>query len=251
MKAVILAAGMGTRLRPMTEKLPKGLVKIEGKSLLEYSLEALKANGINNIMIVTGFYGESIKKELDNKHKDMIIEYVENKEYATTGSMYSFSKLKNILNEDILLLESDLIYDKNAIKTILESKEKDVILIAKLLNSGDDVYICADEENKLTCLGKKITEEEKKHAKGALVGISKLSKEFLTELFKEADQNYSDGEKDYHYEECIFETSKIRTPVYVELCKDLNWIEVDNESDLKRAKKEIYPKIRGNKNETR
>ena len=64
MKAVILAAGMGIRLRPMTETLPKGLVEINNKTLLERSLDALNENNITEAIIVTGFYGDSIKARI-------------------------------------------------------------------------------------------------------------------------------------------------------------------------------------------
>ena len=64
MKAVILAAGMGIRLRPLTEKLPKGLIKIGEKSLLEHSLDILSENGLKNVIIVIGFLGELIKQKL-------------------------------------------------------------------------------------------------------------------------------------------------------------------------------------------
>jgi choline kinase len=249
MKAVILAAGMGTRLRPMTKKMPKCLIEIDGKSLIEYSLKALKFNGIKEVFIIVGFYGELIKQRLGNDYDGINIMYIENKEYTNTGSMYSFSKLKNAANDDILLLESDLIYDKKAIKEILASKQKDVILIADLLNSGDDVYVCSDKDNMIINLGKKISEEDKKNAAGALVGISKLSKEFILKLFKKAEEDYKKDKKNKHYEEVIFELTKLGYKIYVKLCKDLNWIEIDNEYDLKRAKQDVYIKLKDNQNE--
>ncbi|MCH8003682.1 MAG: phosphocholine cytidylyltransferase family protein [Nanoarchaeota archaeon] len=248
MKAVILAAGMGIRLRPMTEHYPKGLIEIDGRTLLECSLDALKEIGINDVIIVTGFYSSSIKKKFDGEYNGTKLKYIENDMYSTTGSMYSFSKAKKLINEDILLLESDLLYDKNALKTLLNSEFRDVILVAELLNSGDDVYICTNERNEITNLGKKIPEEDKKQVLGALVGISKYSKRFLPKLFKKAEQEFANNELNYHYEETVFATSKLGNPIYAELCKGLNWIEIDNENDLKRAKEDIYFKIKGSNN---
>ncbi len=95
MKAVIVAAGMGTRLRPMTETLPKGLIEIGGKTLLEHSLKALKDNGIKEIIIVIGFLGDMIKQKLSNEFDGVKITYVENKNIIY--SFESVNELKSIL----------------------------------------------------------------------------------------------------------------------------------------------------------
>lgn len=247
MKAIILAAGMGTRLKPLTDKIPKALIEIAGKTLLERSLDSLNENGIKKVIIVIGFYGEVIKKRFGNKYKNIKITYIENKEYEKTGSMYSFSQTKGLIDEDVILLESDLLYDPSAIKTVLDSNFKDLILVANILNSNDDVYICTNDKQEITNLGKDIPDEDKKQATGALVGISKFSKEFLEKLFERAEQHYKENKLNYHYEKSILETSKLGHPINVEIQRELCWIEIDNENDLKRAKEEIYPKI---KNET-
>ena len=100
-------------------------------------------------------------------------------------------------------------------------------MVADLLNSGDDVYVCSNQENLLTNLGKNIPEEDKQNATGALVGISKYSKEFLPTLFAKAEQDYALGKNKYHYEECVFATSQLGHSVHAELCENLNWIEIE------------------------
>lgn len=247
MKAVILAAGMGKRLRPMTETLPKGLIEIEGKSLLEYSFTALEENDIKEVIIVVGFFAEAIKEKFGERYKGVKIIYVLNQEYSKTGSMYSFSKGKDAIgNNNIILLESDLLYDPKAIKMVLSSKFTDLILVSDLSDSGDEVYIYVDDNQRIIELGKNIVDKNKKKAIGELVGISRYSKAFLSKLFKKAKENYEKGELNYHYEECVFAASQLGSPVYAVLCKDLAWIEIDNENDLRRAKEQIYPKIKSN-----
>mgnify|MGYP001598219661 CR=1 FL=1 len=244
MQAVILAAGAGQRLKPVTNALPKGLIEIEGKTLLEYSLDALDEGGLKDIIIVTGFFGEAIKQKFGNKYAGLKITYVLNEEYYKSGSMYSFSKARDIINNDILLLESDLLYDSKAIGVLLNSGFKDCVLAGKLSGSGDEVYICVDENQRITELGKDITYENKKKAIGELVGISKFSKEFLAELFKNAEGDYKKGEANRHYEECILATAKSGNPVYGLLIGGLVWTEIDNEKDLLKAKSQVYPKIK-------
>tara|TARA_Y100000310_G_C20686455_1_gene819329 strand:+ start:997 stop:1722 length:726 start_codon:yes stop_codon:yes gene_type:complete len=240
MIVVIPAAGQGIRLRPLTHTIPKGLIVIEGKTLLERSLDNLSNYGINKAIIILGHLGEMIKDKLGNNYNGIEITYVENEKYAGTGSMYSLSKAKSLIDDDIIVVESDLLYADKAIKILLNSKFKDVLLVSDFLIRGDDVYVCADGKSRITNVGKHIPEEDKKKAVGALVGISKYSKEFLSKLFEKADQDYSNGELNYHYEETVFATNKLDNPVYIDLCKGLNWIEIDNENDLKRAR-QIFP----------
>lgn len=249
MKAVILAAGMGTRLRPVTEKIPKALIKINEKPLLEYSLDILNEYNIMELIIVTGYHADLIEKKIGDNYKDIKITYVKNEKYSETGSMYSFSQVKKMIDEDVILLESDLLYEPKAVEALLGGKYKDAILVSELLNSGDDVYICTDDKNEIIYLGKEVPQNYKDKIKGALVGISKYSKEFLNILFKKAQSDYEKNECNYHYEETVLEAASTDCPVHALFCPDLNWIEIDNKNDLIKAKEEIYPKIKGEINE--
>jgi choline kinase len=245
MKGVILAAGLGMRLRPVTNFLPKALLEIDGRALIEYSLEALRENGIREVVIVGGYRHQAIRDRLGEICLGVAIAYVMNEEYAKTGSMYSLSQARPLLeNDDILLLESDLLYAPEAVTKVLESKFENVTLAAPMSGSGDEVFIFVDEEQRIIGLGKNVPSGGKNKAIGELVGISKLSREFLPRLFERADEDYEKGEVNYHYEECIFATSRLGNPVYAVLCEGLAWTEIDNENDLRRAQQEIYPKIR-------
>ncbi|HEY0090743.1 MAG TPA: hypothetical protein VGB37_17970, partial [Candidatus Lokiarchaeia archaeon] len=184
--------------------------------------------------------GDYFKKKISNKYKKIKIKYVLNEDFSNTGSMYSLSKTEGFVDDDILLFESDLLYEKKAIQCLLDSKEPNEILVATLSGSGDEVYIVVNENNELINLGKSIT--NKKDTIGELVGISKLSLDFLTELYKLAKVDYDNNNLNYHYEEVIFKLSKTY-PIKCELIRDLNWIEIDNLEDLNRAKNIIYPKI--------
>ena len=92
MIAVILAAGLGIRFRPFTHTIPKGLIEIGGETLLERSLKNLSMHGIQRVVLVIGHLGDMIRRRLNEHCRGMEITYGENQKYATTGSMYSFSK---------------------------------------------------------------------------------------------------------------------------------------------------------------
>ncbi len=246
MKAVILAAGQGTRLRPLTDALPKCLLTVGGQTLLERSLDNLKARAVEQVVIVVGFCGDQIRRQIGPAYRGMHITYVDNDAYARTGSMSSLSCAREVLQDEILLLESDLLYDGWALDRLLEAGHSDAILIAALTGSGDDVFVCADDKCRVTCLGKVLPQTYTGRLAGCLVGISRLSRKFLDGLFAQAEQDYGQGALLYHYEECVLAASRSHTPVYAVFADNLAWTEIDTPGDLQRAKTEVYPRLTRN-----
>ena len=244
MQAVILSAGIGARLSTEKTSLPKGLLEIGGKPLLEYSLEALSQNEIKDVILVVGFQHEKIKNRFGSRYHDLKIEYVFNEKYATSGSMYSFAMAQDLIEDEILLLESDLLYEPKALNILLNAGYKNCILVTALSGSGDEVYICTNQRQEITELGKKIPHKHKKNAIGELAGLSRFEGNFLDLVFKKSQKDIGDGKFNYHYEECVFETSKSTEPVFAVVADDLVWLEIDTEKDLRKAREQIYPKIR-------
>lgn len=233
MIAVILAAGLGVRLRPITYSIPKGLIRVGGKPLLRRSLANISRQGIEEAIIVVGYKGKLIRQELGNTCEGVSINFVENSEYLTTGSMYSLCKAETQISGDILLLESDLFYEQRAVEVTKQRRERDLILVAAARGSGDEVYIRADNEGRLVDLGKAVV--LKGEAIGELVGISKLSSDFLKYMFTQAQSEIvKDGE--ISYEEVISATARhYDYPIFCMYIKDLIWTEVDTTRDLDEA----------------
>ena len=246
MQAVILAAGKGTRLKAKTDALPKAMIEIEGKPLLEYSLDALIEAGLRDVIMVVGFHHESITRRFGNQYRGLKIQYVENDKYADSGSMYSFALVRDIIADEILLMESDLLYESRALSLLLDSHRPNSILVAGLSGSGDEVYICANAKQEITELGKNIPESRKQTAVGELAGISRFRRDFLELVFAKAREDFQNGKMNYHYEECVFRTSQQTIPIHAVPGTDLAWIEIDTAADLQRAQELIFPRI-GNK----
>jgi 2-aminoethylphosphonate-pyruvate transaminase len=232
MIAVILAAGQGVRIRPLTYSVPKGLLRLDDRPLLRYSLANLHRSGIDQAIIVVGYKGELVRRELGNTCEGVKVTYLENSEYQDTGSMYSFLKAETEIETDILLLESDLVYEPRAIDYAMQSPERDLILVAAARGTGDEVYIRAAEDRRLIDLGKQIG---RKKTIGELVGISKLSLDFLRRMFIQARREIQ-RDRGISYEEVISATARHYShPVYCVYVKDLVWTDVDNENDLQEA----------------
>lgn len=242
MKAVILAAGRGVRIRPLSDELPKPLIKIGDKTLIEYYLLKLAKEGIREAVIVIGHLGNKIKEHLGNFYCGISIKYVVNNDYLSTGTMYSFYKSKDMIGDDIVLLEADLLYDEHMLNKVLNSDYKDLIVVSKLTGTGDEVLVASNDKAKITAIGKKI---ERNNIVGEYIGVTKFSKEYVKEFFTFVFDKYlKKGELNGYYEDYFIDFFKSNgNPMHYLLIDNLVWIEIDNEKDLEYAKKEIFPKI--------
>lgn len=149
-KAVILCGGKGKRLAPLTDNIPKVLVKVEGKSLLDYKLEILEGL-VDEIIIVIGYKGDKIKDKIGNKYKNLKITYVIQKEPLGTG--HALECAKEHLKDRFLVMNGDDIYSKDDIKKLIEYER--AILAKKVEEPSSYGVMITDENNYL----KKIIEK--------------------------------------------------------------------------------------------
>ncbi len=235
--AVILAAGLGSRLKDRTTYMPKGFLEIEGKSLIERSVENLLGAGIQRIIIGTGHASE---------HYDIFAERfpqarcVRSSLYATTGSMYTFYNMRELLAEPLLLLESDLLYSPSGLQALLQHPASDVILASGATHSGDEVFIEVDNENRLVNMSKKTSDLARVDAE--LVGITKLSPETCRRMFDYCASVLETIPK-LDYEHAMTAVSDERRPVLVHKIDDYPWCEIDDENHLQRALQHVWPRI--------
>ena len=236
--AVILAAGMGTRLRGVTgNQIPKGFLPVDGTPLIDRSITLLRECGIEKIYIVTGHLSEFYEK-LANENKDIIT--TKNDRFAETGSMASLACLKGIINEDFLLLESDLIYEKKALTEAINFIKDDCILVSGKTNSGDEVYISVKENECLHQASKIKSEVDSVY--GEWVGISKIS----LNLFNDLVEYYNSIDEEIHYEDALVGVGQNKdVPTYK--IEDLIWAEIDDASHLERVNTLILPRIKATK----
>ena len=132
MQAVILAAGMGRRLKELTADNTKCMLDINGRSLIQRALEALEGTSVTRVVIVAGYKGEALKDYVYSLGSPIPIQFIDNPEYATTNNIYSLYLAKDILaSDDTLLLESDLIFDPQMLKDLEDSPFPNLVLAAR------------------------------------------------------------------------------------------------------------------------
>jgi choline kinase len=129
MQAVILAAGQGTRLRPLTDDRPKCLVEVQGKSLLRYQLEALSEVGMRECVIVVGHRAAQVRGAIGPRFAGMTVNYVENELFDSTNNIYSLWLARHEIREDMLLLEADVLFEPDLLTDLIEVPYRDVAVV--------------------------------------------------------------------------------------------------------------------------
>jgi len=234
-----MAGGLGSRFGNRTQAMPKGFIEIDGVAMVERSVQKLIAAGIEEIIIGTGHCSE-FYDELAKKYP--IIKTVRNDNYENTSSMGTLEVCAPLVKGTALLLESDLLYDSIGLFVLDNDERKNVILASGKTNSEDEVYLEADENGVLTAVSK--DKSKIKNVAGELVGISKVSKEFLDKMVAFYDKNRAEKAK-IDYETVFCEIAK-EDPIYVRKIEYYAWTEIDDEAMLDRANKLIYPRIQEN-----
>ncbi len=233
MQAVILAAGLGSRLGALKGEKPKGFLQPKGltESLIGRSIRLLLECGIEEIIIVAGFraeYYENLAIEINAKLNTTKIKVVKNEAYDHTGSAKSLECAKAFLKEETLVLESDLLYEKQMLEIMINHPSANLILASNATKSGDEVFLeCSDEFlPRLLALSK--NKRDLNRIDGELIGICKLSKEtFLGLMFNKVC--------DYEYLLVGLEVLRIDDGI---------WCEIDDREHLKRTEDKIIPRLK-------
>lgn len=231
--AVIMAAGLGSRFGKMTETMPKGFIEVGGVSMITRSIDTLLSCGIERIIIGTGYKKEAYEA-LKKRYSQ--IECVFSPRYAETNSMYTLYNCREVIgNDDFILLESDIIYSKNAITLLQKDIHPDVMLITPVIKFQDQYYVECDAEGVLTRCS---TIKDEVDAKGELVGIHKLSSSFYHDMCMEYAK-IADAKPKLGYEYQLLWMSQHNSPVHVLNAHDVKWYEIDDENDMRYAEENI------------
>lgn len=186
MKAIILAAGIASRLRPLTDNTPKCLLKIGETCLLARAIEGLISNGINELVIVTGYLQEQIKSFVSSHYPDLKVEYIFNEKYASTNNIYSlWLTSEKIYDQDIVLLDSDIIFDPLLLKTILTHPAPTCLALNRHSLSDEEIKVIPDANGRVAEISKTCAISK---AIGESIGIEKMDAAYTRALTRELEQ---------------------------------------------------------------
>lgn len=230
MKALILAAGRGTRLAPLTESLPKALVPVDGKPILLKQLENLYDNDITDITVVAGYRANMVQAAVHDQFRDVNI--IENHDYAETNNMYSALLAREAVEgDDFLLMNADVFMDSAVIESLLTFHGANAIVtdIGFYLEESMKVV---EADGRIIRISKEIPEDE---ALGASIDVYKFSAAAGTAFFDRCAEYVEKGEKKLWSEVAL---NDILSEMSFEACP-LNgrWYEIDDMEDLTAAER--------------
>lgn len=238
MQALMLAAGKGSRLGRYTKDNTKCMLEVNGKTLLERCIDALKEANINKLVLVLGYKKENVINYIKEKglDKKIEIEYVFNEDYDITNNIYSLFLAKDIFKrEDTILLESDLIYEPSIIKELIESKYDNAAVLAKYEQWMDGTVVTLDsEKNILEFTEKQDFDYDKINKYYKTVNIYKFSKEYIEKYYIPFLEAYVKAYGNNCYYELVLKVisgiNKSLLKGYV--IKNKKWYEIDDCQDL-------------------
>lgn len=239
MQAIILAAGMGKRLKELTSNATKCMVEVNGVTMIERMLSQLDALKLNRIVVVVGYEGKKLMEYIGSLNISTPIEYVDNDIYYKTNNIYSLYMAKDYLvQDDTLLLESDLIFEDSILQRLLDNPYPSLALVAKFESWMDGTVVTLDEEDNIkNFLGKKdfVFEDIPNYYK--TVNIYKFSKEFSNSHYVPFLEAYSKalGNNEY-YEQVLKVITLLDKPeIKAERLGHESWYEIDDVQDLNIA----------------
>lgn len=237
MKAIILAAGKGTRLNGVDLK-PKCLFEVGGETLLARQIAALRELHVNDIVIVLGFEAERIRRLYEHTAS-----FVINSRFEETSSLYSLWLAREHLIDGFVVLNCDVLFHPQLLERLLRSSFDDALLVD--LVDKDNNHL-GDEEMKVKISDGRVVDIRKDldpaEADGENVGIVKFSASGARRLVEEMDALISRGQlKDWAPR--AFREFAMRFPLHAISTEDYPWIEIDFPEDYRRAKEEVFPQI--------
>jgi len=235
--AVILAAGLGSRLRALHSDLPKGLLNIGGVSLVPRSIEMLLAQRVTDIVLVTGWRAEAYERLVAEKFPD--VRCVNNPDFATTGSMHSLFLTRGAVAGDFLLLESDLLYEPRALSALLAAPPGDYVLVSGPTGQGDEVFTYA-EAGRLRALSK--ARRDGRPAVGEFTGISRVTAVFFEQLCAHFVGLGAAAAGNYHYDDAFTALASVH-PIELLTVEDLVWCEIDDPAHYAHAVARVLPAL--------
>lgn len=234
MIGIILAAGVGSRLRPMTNTKPKCLVTTAGKPILEYQIDAYKEAGIEELFIVVGYEGSAIRDYC--KHiKDLKINIIENSDYETTNNMYSLYLAKqHIAGKSFILNNADLSIDSEIVKILLQSSASNAIAVDTSLFNDESMKITLNSEGIISNISKQISEED---SFACSIDFYKFSEDSSTIFFNEITRIVEEEKNLKDWTEVAMQRLFQNGELNFSPCDiaGKNWVEIDNYEDLAQS----------------
>jgi choline kinase len=230
-QAVILAAGFGSRLRPLTDSRPKALVSVAGQPLLGHALDALSGHGIRDVTVVVGYAADTVRAFLAGR-RDVDARCVDNPAYATTNTLASLLCAEPAVHGDVLILDGDLIFEPAVLAPMLTRGTWLAVDRDRPLDD-DAVKIAIDDDLRIVSVGKQLPEGRRGIAES--IGMGRLDHETFRALVPVGRGLLASGMNQAYYEAAFQALIDGGARFGMADVTGLRWTEVDDHDDLRRA----------------
>lgn len=232
MKAIIISAGKGERLYPLTKNTPKSLLEVgNGLTLLETQLHSLSANNIKDIVIITGFKAEQIEAKVKEYQKDLNITTVFNPFFDISNNLLSVWMARHHMTSDFISINGDDIFNESVIANLLKSQHDITMVIDEKKAYDDDDMKVIHQNGEVLEVSKKIDPAK---ANGESIGIIKYSNKGPKIFVDMLDTMVRDlGNRNLFYLQAIQNIIDRGFKVHYSMCKESDWAELDFHPDLK------------------
>jgi choline kinase len=244
-KGVILAAGISSRLRPLTDTLPKCLLEIDGRTILGMTLENLIASGIGDVVIVTGYRESQIRAYVRDSFPALDVEFVTNQHFASTNNSYSLYLTRSVVGgEGMVLLDSDIVFDRRILGLLTGSGHDNCLALTRAKALGDEeIKVQIAPGGAVVRIGKDVPPAR---AAGESIGIEKMSPGFLRVLYGILERMITAEHNVSLFYEAAFQQAISRGSVMMAVdVGDLRCIEIDTLEDLHAARAMPSPPASG------
>lgn len=234
MKAVILAAGIASRLRPLTNNTPKCLLKVGGRSILEQAIENLVANGLSEIIVVTGYLDNQIRDFVTQRFPDLPVQFIHNEVYATTNNIFSLGLVREAVgNQPMLMMDSDIVFDHRIIGELLRSGHDNCLALKQHAVQDEEIKVKADARGRVLEISKEVKPDE---ALGESIGIELFRNGMLEGLFRIIERKVKrEGNVNQFYEAAFQELIDEGHDLFVVDTTRYFCMEIDTPDDLRIA----------------
>ena len=222
-----MAAGVGRRLQALNINKPKCLITVQNETLIRRSVNLLVNKGISDITVIVGFMADLIRNELNND-----VAYFENPDFQSTNSIKSLWYAKDLLEDNVLLLNGDLYYEHGILDYAI-NQTNPVVMLADSTRIDNADYRFSFSGDQINQFGKHLTNHE---TDGEYVGIVRIDQSFIKTFKQALEEMITSGKSNMWWEEVLYSFIEKRIPIHYFDVAGTFWSEVDNLQDYNYLK---------------
>ena len=239
MRAVILAAGVGKRLWPVTQHKPKCLIEIGGQTLLSRYLEVLASVQIRDVTIVVGYKQEMIRAAVGTQHRGVSISYLVNEEFHR-GSISSLWIARSVLSDDVVIMDADVLFHREILRRLVMSPFTNCLLMDDTVKQTGEECMVVVAGGRVIALSKKMPERYDVAGEG--VGFLKVRRADTAHVIGSLKGYIDQGRWEMEYEDGLLQYFQ-DVKVGHEKIGGLPWTEIDFPEDITQAEREVLPRL--------